>query len=72
MRRHDERLGFFRRGDDLVGFLQIDRQRLFAEHILSACSALIAYLGVQIRRQADVDGVDVGIGDKFLGRLSMP
>jgi hypothetical protein len=57
-----------RRGIALAA--EIARERLFADHMLAARHRLHDHLGMQMGRRADIDDVDVAVGDE-LGKAAI-
>ena len=53
---------------DLVGLVGGEAQRLLAQHVLAGVGCRDDRVLVQVVRQADVDGVDVGLGEQLGSR----
>src|SRR6185436_10748450 len=50
----------------LIAFApEITSERLFADHMLAGLHRLDDHRGVQIRRRADVDDIEIGVGDQI-------
>ena len=60
VRGHIDNAGFFDRGNDSVGFVEIEAHRFLAEDVLACCCGIKNSRCVQVMRQADIDRVDVG------------
>ncbi len=65
-RRSSSSLGGLGRVDHAGGLGGRERHRLLGDHVLAGLGAADGHLGVQVGGQADVDQVDVGLGDQVL------
>ena len=62
------------RGEHLAAFGQVERQRLFAEHVLAGLGGGHGDVVVHVAWGRDVDHVDVGPGDELapVGLVALP
>ena len=61
---HEEAATPLRGGDDCVGVLERQRDRLLEQDVLAGGEGRLGPLAVQRRRQADVDGVDLRVAER--------
>lgn len=65
---HAERHSRGGRGiDELAAFIGAERQRLLHEHVLAGQDGRHGHTEVQVVRQADRHGADLGVGDQVVG-----
>ena len=59
-------------GDHVGRLIGVHRERLLAQHVLPRTGRGLRPLGMEVVRERDVDGVDVGVGEEFLVRAIGP